>query len=320
MTNQIDFPLEPFEFYYNSIMAEIQPKLIGPEIMVKGEVLPPGTLEVTRDIHLYPEGTARRGNLNSPVPRVSGELTRKTIPIVEHISGFTIPNQSLLASKRGITPLPVSMAVDCARLVAESIEDMIFNGIPEKGVKGIYKDAGDTHTIEEGKQWNLKDCDPYNDIIDMVSKLESTGRYTSKKMVLDPIAYRALARTNNVGVSYLKMIADAGIFPNGLKDIYTAPARANNTSYIIPPGSGVICDFGNNIAERYVQEPTWENAPQGGGLYEGEISLKPNEMNDDHLWPFTVQTYQGIDIHYPEAFLKLEGLIKTPASEKKKGN
>ena len=306
-----------YNIFYTAVLEAIEPVLVGPHIVAKAESLPAGVQQVTNDELQKLKGRAKRGRKGSPVPRELGELTRKTVPVVEHIHGFDVHQQDLLASKRSNTPLPTAAARQSARLVAESVEDMIFNGIPELEMQGIYKDAGNTFT--SANPWNVDGGDPYKDILDMVSTLTETSQYKPRMMVLDPRAYWALAKTNDHGVSHLKMVEDAAIFPNGRKDIYISPSRANlEGAPIIPSGGGLIGDFDKNIAERYVQSPL------GSGVstdepYKGEISLVEFPMNSNNHWSFNVQTYQGINLHYTDAFVRLENVAKTP-EPKKKGN
>jgi uncharacterized linocin/CFP29 family protein len=301
-------PDNAYNLYYETVLEAIEPLLIGPRVVAKADSLPPGTQQITRDELQKLRGKAKRGRKGSPVPRELGELERKTTYIPEHIHGFDVHNQDLLASKRSNTPLPQAAAMQCSRLVAESIEDMIFNGIPELNIKGIYKDAG--KIFKTSTSWNTEKADPYTDIVNIVGQLNESSRYKPKMMVLGSNAYWSLFKTNNMGVSYMKMIEDAGIFPNGRNDIYMAPAPANPDSpLIIPPTDGVIGDFGNNIAERYVQNGTGKQ--NTNKEYPSEIDLIDFPMDKNNLWAFNVQTYQGLDIHYKDAYIKLENLTKT---------
>jgi uncharacterized linocin/CFP29 family protein len=292
-----------YNLLYEAVLNELEPILVGPRVVAKSDSLPLGIQSITINELKKLKGKAKRGQKGAPIPREVAEFQRKTVSIIEHAYGFHLDDQDLLASRRSKIPLETGAARQCARIVAESIEDMIFNGIPELGIKGIYNDTN--KSFDAPNPWDSKDGNPYEDVISMVSQLSENGRYRPKFMVLSPDAYYALAKTNNLGVSYLKMIEDAGFFPNGRNDIYMAPANANPIhDPIIPAGGGLIGDFGNNIAERYVQQ-TQANRIEGEEEHYSDIYLRDFPMNSNNLWEFNVQTYQGLGVHFNAAFLKL---------------
>lgn len=282
--------------YYEMIMLEeIQPNLIGTQCLAKAPTLPPGTQIVPRDELLALKGKAKIGKKGQPIPREIGDLSRKATLIPEIAHGFTLHRKDLQAAANGNIPLPDTAARQSSRLVMEAIEDMIFNGNSSMGLSGIYADAGDTFTVDSGYEWNTSSGQPFNDVVDMFGLLENGGQYTGKKLILSPRAYRSAFKTNINGISYMKQIAE--LFPNGMNDILKAPLTANQATTIIPEDGGVLCDYGNGIAERYVEE---------------EINLQQDfEMDENNLFPFNVVTYQALDIHRTEAFLKLDNLIDT---------
>jgi hypothetical protein len=308
-----------FNLLYDAILSEIEPNLIGPRVIARAESLPLGTQSVTIHELKKLKGKALRGHKGEDIPREVADMQRKTVRVIEHAYGFKLHDQDLLASRRGKISLQTAAAKQCGRIVAESIEDMIFNGIPELGLEGIYSDApAESFTVTKG--WDTKEGNPYDDIISMISKLGETSKYKPKFMVVAPEAYYCLARTNEFGVSYMKMVEDAGIFPNGRNDIYIAPSNANpDSDPIIPPGCGLIGDFGSSIAERYVQQTQAERI-SGEGEYYVDIYLKDFPMDANNMWLFNLQTYQGLGIHFKNAFLKLEKLTtpsKTPKPKTK---
>jgi uncharacterized linocin/CFP29 family protein len=304
---------DAYNLYYMTVLEEIEPLLVGPRVVSRADSLPPGTQQVTRDELHKLKGKAKRGRKGSPVPRELGEMVRKTTFIPEHIHGFDIHQQDLLASKRSRTPLPQAGAQQCARLVAESIEDMIFNGIPELNIPGVYKYAGKKYPVQKGNEWNRSQSDPYSDIIKIMGMLGETSQYKPKFMVLGSEAYYSFLRVNSLGLSFLKMVEDAGVFPDGRGSIFISPAPANlDHGPIIPPDGGLIGDFGPNISERYVQNNLGDNVTDSAGDYTGEISLVEFPMDKNNMISFNVQTYQGIDIHYLNAYVRLENLIAPP--------
>ena len=245
-------------------------------------------------------------------------MERKSVRVIEHAYGFKLHDQDLLASRRSKLPIETTAAKQCGRLVAESIERMIFNGIPELGIEGIYTSAPQTYTVT--KKWDSDNMNPYKDIIKMVAMLEETSPYEPKFMILSRDAYRMLSKVNNMGVSYMSMIEDVGIFPNGRKDIYKAPHPANKEADpIIPPGCGFIGDFGSNVAQRFVQQIRTERL-SGEEKHYADIYLKEFPMDPNNNWLFNLQTYQGLDIHFKDAFLKIEGLTKPKSTVKPETN
>ena len=303
-----------FNLLYDAVLSEIEPNLVGPRVITRAESLPLGTQSVTIHELKKLKGTALRGHKGEDIPREVADMQRKSVRVIEHAYGFELHDQDLLASRRMKIPLQTAAARQCGRIVAESIEDMIFNGIPEIGIEGIYANAPE-EPFTVTTPWNTKEGNPFDDIISMISKLGETSKYKPKFMILSPEAYYSLARTNDFGVSYIKMVEDAGIFPHGRDDIYMAPSNANPESGpIIPEGGGLIGDFGSNVAERYVQQ-TQAQRISGEGEHFVDIYLQDFAMDPNNMWLFNVQTYQGLGIHFKEAFLKIDGLTKTPKKE-----
>jgi uncharacterized linocin/CFP29 family protein len=283
--------------YYDLIvLEEIVPNLIGTQVIAKSPEIPVGAQQVTRDQIAKLKGKAKTGKKGQPIPRETGDVSRKTVLIPEISHGFTLHRKDIQSSKRAGTPLPDAAARQSSRLVLEGIEDLIFNGNPALKIKGIYEDAGDTYTVEDGYEWNADTAQPFNNMIAAMGQLNSTGKYTGKKLVLSPLAYWSAHKTNSLGISYFDQIA--GLFPNGKADIFQAPPTANGEvdgTTIIPQTGGLLCDFGNSVAERYEEEA---------------VNLQQDfAMDENNLFPFNVLTYQSLDIHRLEAFLKLDNLI-----------
>lgn len=280
--------------YYEMIMLEeISQNLVGTQVIAKAPTLPPGTQIVPRDEIKKLKGKAKRGKKGQPIPRETGDTDRKATIIPEIAHGFTLHRKDIQAAQNTGLNLPDASARQSSRLVLENIEDLIFNGDDALGIKGIYADAGLSFTVDDGYEWNTSQGQPYNDVVDMFGLLRSSGQYRGKKLILSPKAYMEAFKTNTMGVSYMDQIAK--LFPNGLADIFEAPATANGDSTIIPEDGGVLCDYGNGIAERYVEE---------------EVNLQQDfAMDENNLFPFNVVTYQSLDIHFVNAFVKLGNLI-----------
>ena len=304
-----------YNLLFDAILSEIEPKLVGPRVIARAESLPLGTRSVTVHELKKLKGKALVGHKGEAIPR---EIAAKSLLILEHAYGFELHDQDLLASRRSKLPIETTAATQCGRVVAESIERMIFNGIPEVGIEGIYSSAPQTYTVTN--TWDSATRDPYDDVLQMVAMLEETSPYEPKFMILSRDAYRMLSEVNKMGVSYMSMIEEAGIFPNGRKDIYKAPHPANREADpIIPPGCGLIGDFGSTVAQRFVQQIQAERL-SGEEEHFADIYLRDFPMDINNRWSFNVQTYQGIGIHFKDAFLKIEGLTKPKGTVKTETN
>lgn len=229
------------------------------------------------------------------------------VPIVTREYIVRVKNQALPLAKSGMSSSS-AVIFEWVMGFAAQVNNMIFNGSPSYDAEGIYKDAGDNFTVEKGKEWNTKDGNPYNDIISIISKLSETSRYRPKFMVLSHDAYFSLLKCNKMGVICIKMIEDAGIFPNGRKDIYRVP------NSIISSGCGLIGDSSQNNIERYVQKPKYDgmkSISEDEGVYSGIYIQKPEEIDENNKWNFNLRTQQGLHIKRNDAFLRLENLIKS---------
>lgn len=307
-----------YNLLFDAILSEIEPKLVGPRVIARAKSLPLGTRSVTVHELKKLKGKALVGHKGEAIPREIAEMTAKSLLILEHAYGFELHDQDLLASRRSKLPIETTAATQCGRVVAESIERMIFNGIPELGIEGIYSSAPQTYTVTN--TWDSDAMNPHKDILKMVAMLEETSPYEPKFMILSRDAYRMLSEVNKMGVSYMSMIEEAGIFPNGRNDIYKAPHPANREADpIIPPGCGLIGDFGSTVAQRFVQQIQAERL-SGEEEHFADIYLRDFPMDINNRWSFNVQTYQGIGIHFKDAFLKIEGLTTPKGTVKTETN
>ena len=284
---------QAINFYDTITLEEIQEALIGPEIIFKAPNVPKGSQTVTKDEIKKLKGKARLGRIGQPIPRETGDVERTVQLIPEIAHGFDVHRKDLEAAARAGGILPKTAALQSSRLVAESIENMIFNGVDDLDIKGIFADAGDTYTVEEDHEWNTEDCNPFNDIVGAASLL---GKYKPRKLVLSQKAYMNAWKVNTMGVSYMDNIAK---LMGGMQNIYIGPSTADGNSTIIPEDGGLICDFGQNIAERYVEE---------------EINTQSDfAMDKNQMYPFNILTYQVSVPHYLDAFVAIDNLIAEPA-------
>lgn len=300
-------PDDAYNFYVERILRRLEPELVGTNLIAQHVgPLPPGTTQVTQEELLKLQGEAKLGKPGQPMPREVGNLSRGTVYIPQIAHGFHLHRKTLEAAQNTVD-FPTAYSDASTRLVMEKLEDMIFNGVPELNIKGIFADAGAnggaTLNVASGSEWNATATTStmiYNQINSMAATLEESGIYHAKKMVVDIVAYRALTEVNDYGLSAVKMLEDASsnsFFPNGLADIYIAPLKAKDFSGILPAHSGVICDFNPDIGERYVEEQINLLMPMPNGNEDGNVA-------------FNIETYQSQVLHYPAAYLAIGNVSK----------
>lgn len=298
------------DYFFNTILEEIKPRLVGAKLVPTAPPVPVGIRSVTLTKLKSLKGKAMIGRTTEDVPREIGDIERITVPLVPHSHGFYLSYQDREAAKITGLPLETTIARENGRLIAESVERMIFNGLPEYGIEGIYRDAGGVYKVPKGQEWDKEGVNVYESVVDMVSKLEETSRYEAKWMILSPEVYYKLMRTSKMDSTFKSMIIGSDLFDKGA-NIYRAPLPASKDhDPIIPPGCGLIGDYGNNIAERYVQAHHFDKI-YGDEDVVADISFQAFEMNENNVFPFTLETHQGMGIHYNDAFLRLENLVET---------
>ena len=330
-------PNNAFNFFNLAILEETEPLLVGTQVVAKAPEVPPGIKRVTRYELKKLRSKAKRGHTGDPVPKEVGRLQAKTTYVIEHIHGFDIPEQDMMAAANNpnnaeIIKLPDASARASARLVAEMIEDTIFNGIPEVGAYGIYTGAGanggNPYSVANGSEWNRSGATPFDDIVNIAELLEANSRYHAKFAVMSAKAIRMFSHRNALGTtSFAQMLeeaSDKNFFPNGMDDFYIGPMPAEKYSddaetILNPPilGSntvGLVGDFGDKIAQRYVQQPVLGTAvndvnPGDDGTPSGDIVLREYLPGRDKVYPYNVETYQGIDLHFSDAYIKIANTI-----------
>lgn len=284
-----------YNYYRRVILEEISPKLVGTNMVAQGENLPPGTRKVTSEELKRLRGRSKVGEPGTPIPRETGEIERATVYLPEISHGFRLHRKDLEASKNFGEPLPSLNARQSAQMVREGIEELIFLGNSTLGIKGIYADAGNTYEVEDGKEWNEDDAQIVNDVIRMFAALPAKYADMPKKMALSYNAYMMLFKVNDMNIAAIDTIEK--LFPNGRADIYVAPETIygeDEEVTVIPEDGGVLGVFGNIVAERWVEE---------------EVNLREMPSNEDDVIPYNIVTYQTVDIHDVNAFVKLENLI-----------
>jgi len=292
-------PDSAYNHYKMKLLQKAKASLVGPLVVAKSDEIPKGSQQITRDEIIALKGKAMVGKKGQPVPRETPDLERKTTLIPEHIHGFALHRKDIEALQQAGNVLPTAGSNASNRAVLESVEDMIFNGISEIGIKGIYADAGKSYTVTDNYEWNTTNGNPLNDVVSMMGELTEDGLYgdAEKRLVLSPKAFWAAHKTMpNSNLTFISQIA--ALFKNGMADIFQAPATANAGATIIPEDGGVLAAFDQEVAERYVEE---------------EINLRQYAENDNQIYPFNVVTYQSLDIHDVNAFVKLDNLIEPAA-------
>lgn len=274
-------------YYDSKVLQAFDDTLVAVDLIFKGDDLPAGTGTVTRRAVDKPTGKAKRGYRVRTVPREVGERGQKTVTVVEHVHGFDLHRKELQAYEReGTSALNGADASNSGRLVAESLDDIILNGDANQGVKGIFKDAGQTaYGVPAGYEWNKQTTrNPLDNFIDALEQFEASGLYTARKVALAPRPYRLAFKMDHSGAIYMEEIAK--LIPGGMDSIKKTPR--------IDSDKGLICDFGEQIAERNVEE---------------EINTLDFPLTRDSLYPFNVETYQATDIHKLDGFMQLNNLV-----------
>ena len=134
-----NLPRSITDFYDAQVVQAYKAPLVGTLLIARGVDLPPGTGTVSRDQAEYPVSKAKRGYRIREIPRETSERTPKTVIVVEHAHGYDMHKKALDAYARsGETALNGVDARNSCRLVGESLDDIIFNGDENAGVKGIF--------------------------------------------------------------------------------------------------------------------------------------------------------------------------------------
>jgi hypothetical protein len=286
-----DIPGSITNFYRLKTIKAYKAPLVGTLCIARGVDLLPGTRTVTGDEVQYPEGKAKRGYRVEEVPRESGEKIPKTVTVIEHTHGFSMHKKELEAYARmGESALNGTAAGNSGRLVAESLDDVIFNGDKNAQAKGIFADASLTpYDVDSGKEWNTTSLAPDQNIVEAITELSGDGKYSGlpMKLCLGPAAYNnLLKRIPQTQATYMDFVAK--LFPNGIKDINRVARLGDD--------KGLLHYFDEDIAERNVEQDieTYTN--------------NPNPDKDNKIY-WNVDTYQAIDVHKLDAFLPLTNLV-----------
>jgi hypothetical protein len=282
-------------YFDSKVVQSYQVPLVGVNLIAKGDPLPPGTGRITRDQVSNFTGKAKRGYRVRTVPREMAERIPKTVTVVEHTYGFEMHRKVLeLYEREGETALNGQDATQCGRVIAQSLDDIIFNGDKNAGVKGIFSDAGLTpYVVPTGHEWNnTSGAAPDTTIVAAMAELAGPQLYTNMdtKLALNPSAYWELfKRVPNTSNTYMDYVAK--FFKNGQDDI----VQASN----LPVASGLLCYYDPLVAERNVEEEINTRVVNGG---------VPDK--EDMIY-FNGATFQATDIHHLDAFLPLNNLIDT---------
>ena len=276
-----------YNYYDDKVMEELVGSLNGTQLIAQGENIPVGIETITKDKLKELKGEAARGRAGQPIPREMGELEPHVVYMLNIAHGFYVHEDKITASQRFGTPLPDTGARQSARLVSKDINDLIFNGDAGYKTKGML-DTTKIITVASGSEWNsTSGGNPYAIINKASAILSQNGLFSMKKIGLKPTAYDAMFNlVPNTSVTHAELIAKR--LPNGLNDIIKIPIG-------LPADTdGVVCDFGPQIAERYViRDPT----------------LQERATNEDGNIPFNVISDQGMMIKELDAFIKLKNLI-----------
>lgn len=273
----------------SEVIRQYNEKIVGIDMIAKGPDLPAGTGHVERTEISQFEGKAKRGYRVTEVPRESVDRTPVNVTVIESVYGFELHRKEVQAYEReGTSAVNLEEAMECARIVALDVDDIIFNGDSVTNTKGIYKDAGDTFTVTTNYEWdNPVNRNPLDTMIDALTQFEKSGLYDAKdaKLCLSPMAYRlAWKQAPGSGAVYMEEIA---------KQFSTTPDNILKSNRIDADG-GLIAAFDKQVAERNVEE---------------EANLLDFGLQPNSKYPFNLETYQAYQVKKTDGFLKLANLV-----------
>lgn len=296
-----------YNFFDAEMLETIPRNLVGTQcIALFSGKLPPGTQRVTQEERTILEGEALRGGHGQPVPREIADFKKASVIIPEIVHGFYLHRKDLEAAQN-TGDLPGSGVEGSSLLVRENLEDLIFNGDVNLGIRGINRSAtGNNSTgvpITGGKEWNVNTTTPvdiFNDVVDMETKFKDASRYTPDKMLISAAAKMSMFKADQYGNSGASMLSESGLFIGGLADILEHPMRNNDALQASKPyfakDAGLMFSVDKRVADRIVEE---------------DINLRYKGENESEQHAYNIVTYQTIRVKRTDAFMKLDNLITT---------
>src|ERR1035437_2732470 len=122
-------PESIINYFDSKVVQSYQVPLVGTSLIAKGDPLPLGTGRISRDQVKNFTGKAKRGYRVRTIPRETAERVPKTVTVVEHKYGFEMPLKDLQAYElKGESALNGQDASQCGRVIAQSLDSIIFNG------------------------------------------------------------------------------------------------------------------------------------------------------------------------------------------------
>jgi len=294
-----------YSFFDAEMLETIPRNLVGTQCiaMYTGK-LPPGTQMVTQEERLTLEGEAKRGIKGQPIPREIADFRKASVVIPEIAHGFYLHRKDLQAAQN-TGDLPTSGVEGSSTLVRENLEDLIFNGDVNLGIRGIFRSAtGNNSTpyaVTGGKEWNAAGTTPveiFNSVVDMESKFTAASRYKPDKMLVSQGARMAMFKADAYGNSGASMLAESGLFIGGMADILEHPMRNNDAKQTAKPyfvkDEGLMFAVDKRVADRIVEE---------------DINLRYKGENESEQHAYNIVTYQTIRVKRTDAFMKLDNLV-----------
>lgn len=278
---------EQIEYLETAVLESALPALRGLDCVTVNRNIPPWVQEITRDRVLEIKQKADIISKRGDYKRVTVGKKRKTRYIFQIGLGFSINERDILSGQAGNgEPLPTLNARKISRKVAEGVDNLIFNGVPDLGMPGLATGDGIQHATC-AKPWDSPmGADPYDDVLNAVIKLtEGDNEFTNQIMAIHPTLWKRAMKKDINGNRYSDQILE--LFPRGANAIVQTKALGTNI---------LIGDAGPDIAVADVQE---------------DIRTLTFPMTSNEVQDWNVRSKVGIDVHEESAFVLLGGASAT---------
>lgn len=223
---------------------------------------------------------------DDPTPIRAATRLHPIIPLI--YKDFIIYWRDIETSRRFGVPLNMSAAAAAAAFVAQREDDLIVNGHPDLGYRGLTNVEG--REVLPRRDW-AQMGNAFGDAVDAMQRLVSRGFYGPFAMIVSPTNYASMARVyENTGVleiEQVRKIMTAGIFQT--------PVIADATILVVSTGPQ---NFDIVIAQDL-------------------ITAYLESINLNH--PFRVLESLVLRIHRPDAICTLEaGAKPAPAGGRRR--
>lgn len=282
LLNRSTAPLTPAEWENidRAVVQTARRQLVGRRFINVVGPLGPGVQEVPTYTYVGIEpGIIDTIGVDDPTPIRAAARLHPIIPLI--YKDFIIYWRDVETSRRFGVPLNTSAAAAAAAYVAQREDDLIINGQPELGYRGLTNVEG-RHVLPK-RDWAQMGA-AFDDAVAAMQRLVAKGFYGPFAMVTSPANYASMARvyanTGVLEIEQVRKIMTAGIFQT--------PVIADATVVVVSTG------------------------PQNFDLVIAQdmITAYLESVNLNH--PFRVLEALVLRIHRPDAICTLEGGAARP--------